>query len=83
MGLRAHCRARRYTRYMWQGAFDQAMADAFVSTHLMNRSEFWTPAPLPSIAVSDPRYNAIKNANTWSGRPMGLTYQRTIRALER
>lgn len=70
-------------RSMWQGSFDQAMADAFVTRHLMNRSEFWTTTPLPSISVSDPRYNAIKNANTWSGRPMGLTFQRSIRALER
>lgn len=59
-------------RSMWQGSFDQDMADAFVTRHLMNRSEFWTPTPLPSISVSDPRYNAIKNANTWSGRPMGV-----------
>jgi hypothetical protein len=102
-------------RSMWQGSFDQEMADVFVTRHLMNRSEFWTPwdhkkpaatrfafclaiesppankkhiclrfsTPLPSISVSDPRYNAIKNANTWSGRPMGLTFQRSIRALER
>jgi len=45
--------------------------------------QFWTKAPLPSISVSDPRYNNLSNANTWSGRPMGLTYQRAIRALER
>ena len=70
-------------RMMWQGAFDQEMADAFVTTHIMNRSEFWTATPLPSISVSDPRYNALKNANSWSGRPMGLTFQRSIRALER
>jgi hypothetical protein len=66
-------------RVMWSGAFDQAMADAFVTAHIMNRSEFWTPTPLPSISVADPRYNVIKNANTWSGRPMGLTFQRSIR----
>lgn len=70
-------------RVMWAGAFDQQMADLFVTRHLMNRSEFWTPTPLPSISVSDPRYSAIKNANTWAGRPMGLTFQRSIRALER
>lgn len=70
-------------RYMWQGMLDVDMAHAFVANHLMNRSEFWTPAPLPSISLSDPRYNALKNANSWSGRPMGLTYQRAIRALER
>eukprot|EP01050_Picozoa_sp_SAG11_P015239 SAG11_NODE_1954_length_4006_cov_1.667093_1_plen_862_part_00 len=71
-------------RVMWQGAFDQGMADAFVTGHLLNESEFWTPVPLPSISVADPRYNALTpNANSWSGRPMGLTFQRAIRALER
>ena len=68
---------------MWQGSFDQKMATTFVTRHLMNTSEFWTPTPLPSISVADPRYNTLKNANTWSGRPMGLTFQRSIRALER
>ena len=98
-------------RSMWQGSFDQSMGTQFVTRHLMNRSEFWTPTPLPSISVSDPvsdtldacnldcsacmtlfclcllvalkRYNTLKNANSWSGRPMGLTFQRSIRALER
>lgn len=35
-----------------------------------------------SLAASK-RYNTLKNANSWSGRPMGLTFQRSIRALER
>ena len=39
-------------RAMWHGVFSQEMADLFVSRHLMNRSEFWTPTPLPSISVS-------------------------------
>jgi hypothetical protein len=67
-------------RAMWSGVFDQGMADAFVARHLMNRSEFWTPAPLPSISVADPRF---KNAqgNNWSGPPQGLTYLRAVRAL--
>jgi hypothetical protein len=67
-------------RAMWHGAFDQEMADAFVGAHLMNTSEFWTPAPLPSISVSDGRFRD-KRGNDWSGPPQGLTYQRTLRAL--
>lgn len=71
-------------RVMWMGAFEQTMADRFIGTHIMNTSEFWTPMPLPSISVSDPRYAALTpNANAWSGRPMGLTLQRAIRAFER
>ena len=52
-----------------------------LSRHLMNRSEFWTPAPLVSISVSDPRFHN-KNGNDWSGPSEGLTFQRAIRALE-
>jgi hypothetical protein len=68
-------------RAMWHGIFDQGMADAFVAQHLMNKSEFWTLAPLPSIAASDARFRD-NSGNDWSGPPQGLTYQRAIRALE-
>ena len=58
------------------------MANRFVKEHLLNPEEFWTPFPLPSVAVNDP---AFRNApeNNWSGQPEGLTYQRAILALER
>jgi hypothetical protein len=68
-------------RMMWLGLFTQQMADEFVHVHLMNTSEFWTPMPLPSISVSDPRYQN-KGGNDWSGPTEGLTLQRSIRALE-
>eukprot|EP00039_Didymoeca_costata_P000843 m.47522 g.47522 ORF g.47522 m.47522 type:complete len:592 (-) comp10510_c0_seq1:70-1845(-) len=67
-------------RAMWGGVFSQDMADAFVRDHLMNTSEFFTTAPLPSIAVNSPAFrNGLRN--DWSGPPQGLTYQRAIRAL--
>ena len=70
-------------RAMWHGIYSQDMADAFVARHLMNRSEFWTPTPLPSIAANDPRFkDPDEGSNNWSGPPEGLTFQRTIRALE-
>lgn len=47
-------------RCMWHGIFDQGMADVFVARHLMNRAEFWTPTPMVSIAVSDPRFHNRK-----------------------
>jgi len=68
-------------RAMWHGVFDQGMADAYVAQHLMNKSEFWTPAPLPSISVSDARFRD-NHGNDWSGPPQGLTYQRSLRALD-
>ncbi len=69
-------------RCMYWGSFDQDMADRFVSEHLLNPDEFWTPLPLPSVAVNDPAFrNAVEN--NWSGQCEGLTYQRAILALER
>ncbi len=68
-------------RAMHHGIFTQKMADEFIRHHLLNTNEFWTPVPLPSIAVNDPLFRDSK-ANDWSGQPEGLTYQRAIRALE-
>ena len=69
-------------RCMYWGSFDSDMAETFVKRHLLNPNEFWTPMPLPSVAVSDP---AFRNApeNNWSGQCEGLTFQRSILALER
>jgi hypothetical protein len=66
---------------MYFGSFDQAMADAFIKHHLFNPDEFWTPMPLTSIAANDPAFRNIAG-NNWSGQPQGLTFQRTISALE-
>ncbi|KAA6312440.1 hypothetical protein EZS27_036630, partial [termite gut metagenome] len=68
-------------RAMYFGSFTQPMADRFVKEHLMNPREFFTPFPLPSIAVNDTAFRNHSN-NDWSGQPEGLTYQRAIRALE-
>ncbi|MBR4467240.1 MAG: hypothetical protein IKS34_02950 [Clostridia bacterium] len=68
-------------RCMYHGLFDQHMADDFIRYHLFNPEEFWTPMPLPSIAVSDPCFRNIPT-NDWSGQPEGLTFQRSVRALE-
>ena len=68
-------------RCMYFGSFDQAMADEFIEHHLLNPEEFWTPMPLPSIAANDPYFRNIPG-NNWSGQPQGLTFQRSIRALE-
>jgi hypothetical protein len=68
-------------RCMWYGIFNQEMADAFVKNHLIDPETFWTPVPLPSIAINEPLfYNGQRN--NWSGQPQGLTYQRAIDALE-
>ena len=47
----------------------------------MNRSEFWTPMPLVSIAISDRRFQN-KDGNNWSGPPEGLTVQVCISIID-
>jgi hypothetical protein len=68
-------------RAMYHNAFSQDMADRFIKEHLLNPEEFFTPMPLPSIAVNNPVFRNISE-NNWSGQVEGLTYQRAIRALE-
>lgn len=69
-------------RLMYYGVFSQDMADRFVKAHLKNPEEFWTNMPLPSVAANDPAYRDVEG-NSWAGNPQGLTYQRSVRALER
>ena len=69
-------------RLMYFGVFSQEMADRFVKFHLKNPEEFWTNMPLPSVAANDPVFENIEG-NSWAGNPQGLTYQRSIMALER
>lgn len=68
-------------RCMWYGIFNQEMADAFIEQHLLDPEAFWTPVPLPSIAINETLFYNGKR-NNWSGQPQGLTYQRAIDALE-
>lgn len=68
-------------RVMYHGAYEKSKADRFVTEHLLNPDEFFTPMPLPSIAANDPLFFPDPS-NNWSGQPEGLTYQRAIRALE-
>ncbi len=80
-GCRMNTLIHNNLRCMYWGSFTVDMARRFVSDHLLNPEEFWTPMPLPSVAASDPLFQNVPT-NDWSGQPEGLTYQRAIRALE-
>lgn len=76
------CLSHVNLRCMYHGLFDRDMAESFLSRHLFNEKEFWTPMPLPAIAVCDPYFRNSKT-NDWSGPCQGLIYQRAIEALHR
>jgi len=68
-------------RAMYWNSLSPDMAGRFVKEHLLNPDEFWTPMPLPSVAVNDPLFRNV-TTNSWSGQAEALTYQRAVRALE-
>ncbi len=68
-------------RCMYFRSFTPDMARAFAEQHLMNPREFFTPMPLPSVAVNDPLFLNERD-NNWSGQSEGLTWQRSLFALE-
>lgn len=68
-------------RCMYWNSLPAPLAARFVKEHLCNPAEFWTPMPLPSVAVNDPLFRNV-TTNNWSGQAEALTYQRAIRALE-
>ena len=68
-------------RAMLHGLFTQEMADSFIREHLLNPQEFWTYAPLTSLAINESLFRNATGKH-FSGAPHALTYQRAIRALE-
>ena len=58
-------------RSMYYGVFTQEMADAFIRHHLLNPEEFWTPTPIPSIAINEPLFKNVEG-NNWSGQVQAL-----------
>ncbi len=54
------CLSQENIKCMYEGIFDQDMADSFIREHLLNENEFWTPYPIPSVAVNNPYFHCDK-----------------------
>jgi hypothetical protein len=61
---------------------DQATFDRIYARHTRNPESFWTPYPLPSIAMDDPKCNKDFSVNGWTGPSTALTALRTTRWME-
>jgi len=70
------------TRVLGEHVADQAMFDRIYDRHIRNPEEFWTPYPLPSIAVSDPAFVRELPRNSWGGASQALTALRAPRWFE-
>ena len=51
------CLSQENIKCMYGGIFEQDMADSFIREHLLNEKEFWTPYPIPSIAINNPYFH--------------------------
>lgn len=67
---------------MYYGAFDREMANAFVTSHMLDPKGFATAMPLPSVAFSD-RHFVNDDRPNFNGQPRGMSYRRAIGALEK
>ena len=75
------------TRVLSEHVVDQALFEKIFQLHIVNPEEFWTPYPLPSIAVNDPCFpKSITHENLgplgFGGPSLALTALRTPRWLE-
>ena len=68
------------TRVLCEHVVDQPTFERIYARHIKNPNAFWTPYPLPSIAVDDPTFDMVPNA--WSGVSMALTALRAPRWFE-
>jgi len=58
---------------------DQATFDTIWHAQLGNPAAFWSPFPLPSIAMNDPTYQGSIPKNSWGGPSQALTALRASR----
>lgn len=66
---------------MYYGALDEAMAEKFVRTHLLNPNEFYTNLPLPTVAINDASFSDSMDRR-YDGQVRTVNYRRAIRALK-
>lgn len=65
---------------LYFGAATPSMAKDIIDHHILNPKEFWTPMPLPSIAINHSLFDADKE---FRSHPRASTYRRAIRAFEK
>ena len=70
------------TRVLGEHVVEQPMFEEIYKRHIKNPDAFWTPYPLPSIAVNDPAFDHDLPPNSWGGASQALTALRAPRWFE-
>ena len=61
------CKSDALTRVLQEHIPDQELFEKLFERHINNPKEFWTPYPLASLAVDDPRFVWSFSDNNWGG----------------
>lgn len=69
-------------RLFAEHVLDQTTFDRIYQRHTRNPDSFWTPYPLPSIAMDEPKCNKDFSINGWTGPSAALTALRATRWFE-
>jgi hypothetical protein len=69
-------------RVLGEHVVDQDLFETIYRRQVHNRSAFWAPYPLPSIALNDPAFVRPIPRNSWGGATQALTALRAPRWLE-
>jgi len=67
------------TRVLSEHVVDQNLFELIYKENVKNPEAFWTPYPLPSIAVNDPAFVKELPRNSWGGASQALTALRAPR----
>ena len=67
------------TRVLGEHVVDQRMFERIYNRHIRNPAVFWTPYPLPSVAIDDPAFDHSLRENSWGGASQALTALRAPR----
>ncbi|NQU44499.1 alpha-L-rhamnosidase [bacterium] len=70
------------SRVLCEHVVDQLLFDNIFERHIVSPHGFWSPYPMPSVALSDPLFNRDLPDNCWGGPAQGLTGVRAPRWFE-
>ncbi len=70
------------TRVLCEHVVEPPMFERIYKRHIRNPDAFWTPYPLPSIAIDDPAFVRELPPNSWGGASQALTALRAPRWFE-
>ena len=70
------------TRVLGERVVDEALFQTIYDRQIHNPKSFWSPYPLPSIALDDPTFVRPIPRNSWGGASQALTALRAPRWME-